>query len=141
MIELNRKCIKCSEEFELKAKEKSSNICGKCKASYQRAYARRKVAELPEDERYKDKYPYDETKKLRRFTEIRQTLDKMKQREEWKAFFKKRLDYLEENEPDILVWIYDRRDHGTMDENRISRVKENYEDTRSIKENEKSWFD
>jgi len=139
MTERNRKCLKCQTDFVLKAKDKSSNICNKCKAAYQREYARKKVAESPDG--YKEKYPYDETKKFKRFTEIRQTLDKMKQREEWQIFFKERLDYLEQNEQNILVWIYDRRDQDSRNEERGHRTeKKEYEDTRTTHQN-KSWFD
>ena len=143
MIELNRKCLKCNEEFQLKPTDKSSNICGKCKASYQRAYARRKVAELPEDERYKEKYPYGEYKKLRRFTEIRQTLNSMHNREEWQAFFKEQLYKLETDDKAVLTWIIDRRDQESRGEERDRRPlkKTSYEDTRSTKQNDKSWFD
>jgi hypothetical protein len=141
MTERNRKCYKCELEFVLKPTEKSSNICSKCKTAYQRAYARRKVAEIPEEERYKDTYPYDSNKKMRRFTEIRQQLDKMKQREEWQTFFKEKLVDIEQNEPDILVWIYDRRDEQSRNEiDRIPRKNESYEDTRTTHQN-KSWFD
>jgi uncharacterized protein YihD (DUF1040 family) len=139
MIELNRKCLKCSEEFELKPKAKASNICGKCKASYQREYARRKVAESPDG--YKEKYPYKENEKIARFRNLRTKLHKMSNREDWQAFFKQKLDDLETIDKEVLIWIYDRRDHGTMDENRIPRVREDYEDTRSTKQNDKSWFD
>ena len=142
MIERNRKCIKCQSEFQLKQTEKSSNICSKCKTAYQRAYARRKVAELPEEERYKEKYPYGEGKKLRRFTEIRQTLNGMQNREEWKVYFKERLDYLEENEKELLIWVFDRRDQESRNEiDRIPRKQNSYEDTRTTHNNTKSWFD
>ena len=142
MINRNRTCIKCSEEFQLKPTDKSSNICGKCKASYQRAYARRKVAEIPEDERYKEKYPYGESKKLRRFTELRQTLDKMSNRKEWQSYFKERLEHLEENEKELLIWIFDRRDQESrLAIDRKPQKKNSYEDTRSTKQNDKSWFD
>jgi hypothetical protein len=142
MIERNRKCIKCQSEFQLKLTEKSSNICGKCKTAYQRAYARRKVAEIPEEERYKDLYPYGEGKKLRRFTEIRKTLDKMSNREEWKDYFKDRLDYLEENEKELLIWIFDRRDQESrLAIDRKPQKKNSYEDTRTTHNNTKSWFD
>jgi PHP family Zn ribbon phosphoesterase len=142
MINRNRTCIKCSEEFQLKPTDKSSNICGKCKASYQRAYARRKVAEIPEDERYKEKYPYGESKKLRRFTELRQTLDKMSNRKEWQSYFKERLEHLEENEKELLIWIFDRRDQESrLAIDRKPQKKHSYEDTRSTKQNDKSWFD
>jgi hypothetical protein len=142
MAELNRKCLKCSEEFQLKPTDKSSNICGKCKASYQRAYARRKVAEIPEDERYKEKYPYGEYKKLRRFTEIRQKLNSMHNREEWQAFFKEQLYKLETDDKAVLTWIIDRRDQDSKGEERDRRIqKTSYEDTRTTHNNTKSWFD
>jgi len=141
-MKLDRTCYKCGTEFVLKPTDKASNVCGKCKTAYQRAYARRKVAEIPEEERYKDLYPYSEGIKLRRFTELRQKLDKMSNRDEWKTYFKERLEHLEENEADLLVWIYDRRDQESRKQiDRIPRKQSSYEDTRSSKENDKSWFD
>jgi hypothetical protein len=137
-MNLDRKCIKCGTEFELKPNAKSSNICTPCKTTYQRAYARKRVAESPEG--YKEKYPYKEHLKIARFRKLRNQLHKMNNREEWKQFFKQKLDDLETIDKEVLIWIYDRRDHGTLDENRISRIKEDYEDTRSTKQN-KSWFD
>ena len=60
-MERNRKCIKCNADFVLKEKAKASNICTPCKTEYQRAYARKRVAETPEG--YKEKYPYKESEK------------------------------------------------------------------------------
>jgi PHP family Zn ribbon phosphoesterase len=138
-MNLDRKCIKCQTEFQLKPKAKASNICTACKTDYQRAYARKRVAESPDG--YKEKYPYKEHLKIARFRNLRNALHKMDNREEWQEFFKQKLDDLETIDKEVLIWIYDRRDHKTLDENRMSRVKEDYEDTRSIKENDKSWFD
>jgi hypothetical protein len=65
----------------------------------------------------------------------------MDNREEWQKFFKQKLDDLETIDKEVLIWIYDRRDHGTLDANRMSMNREEYEDTRSTKQNDKSWFD
>jgi PHP family Zn ribbon phosphoesterase len=140
-MKLDRTCYKCGTDFKLKATEKSSNICSKCKTAYQRAYARRKVAETPEEERYKDLYPYNANEKMVRFRKIRNQLDKMKDREEWKQFFKQKLIDMEKNEADLLIWIYDRRDQETKEDKvTLPRSKSEYEDTRTIQQN-KSWFD
>ena len=134
----NRKCIKCGTEFELKLKAKASNICTPCKTEYQRAYARKRVAESPDG--YKEKYPYKEHLKIARFRNLRNALHKMDDRKEWQEFFKQKLYDLETIDKEVLIWIYDRRDLGTLDENRMPRVTENYEDTRTSQQN-KSWFD
>jgi hypothetical protein len=139
MRELNRKCIKCNAEFQLKPNAKSSNICTPCKTAYQRAYARKRVAESPDG--YKEKYPYKEHLKIARFRNLRNKLHKMDNREEWQEFFKQKLDDLETIDKEVLIWIYDRRDHETTDKDRIPRDREDYEDTRSTKQNDKSWFD
>jgi hypothetical protein len=138
-MERNRTCIKCGTEFVLKPKGKSSNICTPCKTDYQREYARKRVAESPEG--YKEKYPYKENEKIARFRNLRTKLHKMHNREEWQAFFKEQLYKLETDDKEVLVWIIDRRDHGTLDANRMSMNREEYEDTRSTKQNDKSWFD
>jgi len=141
MINRNRTCIKCSTEFVLKETQKVSNICTKCKGTYQREYARRKVKESPEDQ-YKDTYPYDANEKMKRFRRIKNELSRMRNREEWQEFFKDKLIDLEQNEPDVLIWIYDRRDEQSRKEiDRIPRKQNSYEDTRSTKNNDKSWFD
>lgn len=137
-MERNRKCIKCSTEFQLKVNAKSSNICTPCKTAYQREYARKRVAETPEG--YKEKYPYKEYEKIARFRKLRNKLHKMNSRKEWQEFFKQKLDDLEQNETAILVWIYDRRDHETLDMDRIPRDREEYKDTRTTHQN-KSWFE
>ena len=140
-MNLDRKCYKCGTEFKLRETEKASNICTPCKTAYQRAYARRKVEETPEEDRYKDLYPYDANEKLIRFRKLKKELESINNRDEWRALLKKRLDNLEENEPDLLVWIFDRRDQETKDGiDRIPRYRETYEDTRTTHQN-KSWFD
>ncbi len=138
-MNLDRKCLKCQTDFVLKPNAKASNICTPCKTAYQREYARKRVAETPDG--YKEKYPYKETEKIARFRILRNKLHKMNDRKDWIEFFKQKLDDLEKNEPDILVWIYDRRDQESKDGvDRIPRKKEEYEDTRTTHQN-KSWFD
>jgi hypothetical protein len=137
-MDRNRKCIKCNSDFVLKPKAKASNICYDCKKHYQRAYARQKVAETPDN--YKEKYPYKESEKIARFRILRNKLHKMNNRTEWQEFFKQKLDDLETIDKEVLIWIYDRRDHETMDKDRIPRYREDYEDTRQTYK-DKSWFD
>jgi hypothetical protein len=141
MIELNRKCLKCNTDFVLKSTAKASNICYKCKREYQRAYARKKVEETPEEARYKDNYPIEENKRREIWKKRAKMLEKMKSREEWQTYFKERLDYMEEHEKEILIWIYDRRDNESREQERDRRItKSEYEDTRTTSQN-KSWFD
>jgi len=140
MITRNRKCIKCSKDFVLKENEKSSNICYKCRRDYQKAYARKIVEELPEDERYKAPYPYSDNERLKRFSDRRKLLHNMEDRNQWREFYKERLDYMEENEKEILVWIYDRRDQESKSKDALPKVKAEYENERKLNEN-KSWFD
>lgn len=138
VINKNRKCIKCNSDFVLKENAKASNICTPCKTEYQRAYARKRVAETPEG--YKEKYPYKESEKTARFRILRNKLHKMNNRKEWQEFFKQKLDDLETIDKEVLIWIYDRRDHETMDKDRLPRYREEYNDTRTTHQN-KSWFD
>lgn len=137
-MDRNRKCIKCNVDFVLKENAKASNICTPCKTEYQRKYARQKVAETPDN--YKEKYPYKEYEKIARFRNLRNKLHKMENRNEWQEFFRQKLDDLEQNEQEVLVWIYDRRDHETMDKDRLPRYREDYDDTRQTYK-DKSWFD
>jgi len=139
-MKLDRKCIKCDTEFQLRPTDKASNICVPCKNAYQKKYANRKSKVKLDG--YKDTYPYKEYDKIHRFKGIRNKLDKMKQREEWQAFFKEQLYKLETDDILVLKWIYDRRSHDTVQETiEQPRRDTSYEDTRSTKTNDKSWFD
>jgi hypothetical protein len=138
-MNLDRKCIKCDTEFQLKPTDKASNICTLCKNAYQKKYANKKSRVSVDG--YKDTYPYREREKINRFKEIRNKLDKMKQREEWQAFFKEQLYKLETDDILVLKWIYDRRSHDIVQESIEQPRRDNsYEDTRKADEN-KSWFD
>lgn len=133
---LDRKCIKCDEDFQLKPTDKSTNICYKCKLEYQNAYSKKhsKVA----IECRKENYPLDEYQKKKKFRKIQDELKAIKNRKEWIAYMVDKLDNLE---PSILKWIYDRRDADTLNEERDKKIKkEEYEDTRTTHQNE-SWFD
>ena len=138
-MKLDRTCYKCGTEFVLRVTDKASNICTPCKRAYQKKYANKKSKVILDG--YKDKYPYNERDKINRFKEIRNKLDKMKQREEWQAFFKEQLYKLETDDIAVLKWIYDRRGHGevqqAIEEPRRDRT---YVDTRSTSQNT-SWFD
>ena len=139
-MKLDRKCIKCDTEFQLRPTDKASNICTPCKNAYQKKYANKKSKVSMEG--YKDTYPYGERDKINRFKEIRNKLDKMKQREEWQAFFKEQLYKLETDDILVLKWIYDRRSHDSVQETiEQPYKKESYNDTRTTHNNTKSWFD
>jgi hypothetical protein len=66
----------------------------------------------------------------------------MNDRTEWQQFFKEQLYKLETDDIAVLKWIYDRRGHGEVQEMiEQPRRDVSYEDTRSTKQNDKSWFD
>ena len=134
---LDRTCIKCSTEFKLKETDKSSNICVPCKRLYQKKYENKtsKVKIYGK----KDPYPMNDDHKKRKFKIIQRELSQITDRDEWIAYMKDKLDNLD---PKILIWIYDRRDQESLFDDRERRVRiSEYEDTRSIKQNDKSWFD
>ena len=137
-MNLDRTCYKCGTEFQLKPTNKASNICVACRNAYQKKYANKKSKVILDG--YKDNYPYDINEKTRRFTQIRKKLDRMRDRSEWQQFFKDQLDNLD---PKILVWIYDRRNQESLAEERVARnfKKDEYVDTRTTHNNTKSWFD
>ena len=134
---LNRTCIKCSTEFKLKETDKSSNICIPCKREYQKRYENKtsKVKIYGK----KELYPMNEDEKKRKFMIIQRELSKINDRKEWIEYMKDKLDTLD---PLILKWIYDRRDQESLFDERDRRnfKKDEYEDTRSTKQNQ-SWFD
>jgi len=135
-MKLDRKCIKCDAEFKLKPTEKSSNICVPCKRLYQKKYANKKSKVALEGK--KESYPIPDNERRKRFDSIQRELLKIKDRKEWIAYM---VDKLENLDPLILKWIWDRRDHDTLDKDRDSKYKkDDYEDTRRANEN-KSWFD
>ena len=135
-MKLDRTCIKCGTPFQLKPTEKSSNICIVCKRLYQKKYANKKSKVALEGK--KESYPIPDNERRARFVKIQKELSKIRDRNEWIKYM---VDKLENLDPKILKWIYDRRDHETLDRDRESRhKKEDYEDTRD-KYNNQSWFD
>jgi hypothetical protein len=135
-MKLDRKCIKCDAEFQLKPTEKASNICLPCKRLYQKKYANKKSKVIVDGK--KEKYPIPDNARRAKFVKIQKELAAIKVRSEWQAYLKDKLDNLD---PLILKWIWDRRDHDTLDKDRNSKYrKDEYEDTRKANEN-KSWFD
>jgi hypothetical protein len=141
-MKLDRKCIKCDTEFQLKPNQKPTNICPECRREYARNHENKKSKVALEG--YKDKYPYDEKAKTYRFRDIRKHLEKVKDRKEWQQFFKDQLYKLETDDIAVLKWIYDRRGHNEtqeMIENPHKKENKSYEDTRTTHNNTKSWFD
>ena len=117
---LDRTCIKCSTEFKLKPTDKSSNICIPCKREYQKKYENKtsKVKIYGK----KDPYPMNDDQKKRKFKIIQRELSQITDRDEWIAYMKDKLDNLD---PKILIWIYDRRDQESLFDDRERRVRIN----------------
>jgi hypothetical protein len=134
---LDRTCIKCGTDFQLKPTNKSSNICLICKREYQKQYENR-TSKVKVDGK-KENYPMNEEHKKRKFKQIQRELCQIEDRAEWIAYMKNKLDTLD---PLILIWIYDRRDQESLSEERERRtyIKDEYQDTRSTHKS-KSWFD
>jgi hypothetical protein len=134
---LDRTCIKCSTEFKLKPTDKSSNICVPCRREYQKRYEN-KTSKVQLDGK-KENYPMNEDQKKRKFKIIQKELAAISDRKEWKEYMKDKLDTLD---PLIIKWIYDRRDQESLSDDRERRIRINqYEDTRTTQNNNKSWFD
>jgi hypothetical protein len=133
----NRKCIKCGTDFILELSVKSSNICIPCRREYQKKYEN-KHSKVSKDGK-KDPYPIEDNARRRRFQVMQKELAGIKLRSEWIAYMKDKLDNLD---PAILKWIYDRRDQDSLSDDRTRRnfKKDEYEDTRD-RYNDKSWFD
>ena len=133
---LDRTCIKCATEFKLKETDKSSNICIPCRREYQKRYEN-KTSKVQLDGK-KENYPMNEDQKKRKFKIIQRELAAITDRAEWIEYMRDKLDNLD---PKILIWIYDRRDQESLFDDRDRRIRLNeYEDTRDIKQNQ-SWFD
>ena len=133
---LDRKCIKCQTEFQLKPTDKSSNICIPCKREYQKKYENKTSKVVLEGK--KENYPMNDDHKKRKFKIIQRELAAINDRKEWQEYMKDKLDNLD---PKILTWIYDRRDQESLFDERDRRILINeYEDTRNITQNQ-SWFD
>ena len=141
-MKLDRTCYKCGTDFVLKPTQKSTNICRECRNEYSRNHENKKSKVALDG--YKDPYPYNEKAKIQRFKEIRNQLDEIKDREEWKQFFKDQLYKLETDDIAVLKWIYDRRNQEAVQasiEKKRETEEKKYEDTRESQQSNKSWFD
>jgi hypothetical protein len=80
--------------------------------------AKQKVIETKKRSRYEKKipYPYQGPKHdyHRRFYPLRVKLHKMKVRDEWKEYFKEKLDEIMKDKI-LMKWINDRRDKETVE--------------------------
>jgi hypothetical protein len=138
-MNLDRTCIKCKQPFQIIPKPylKPTNICYQCKREYQRKYENKKSKVLTDGK--KELYPIADYEKRARFKRIQKELSEIRDRKEWQAYLKDKLDNLD---PAILKWIYDRRDHESLADERDKRnfKRDEYEDTRTSHNNQ-SWFD
>jgi hypothetical protein len=133
---LDRKCIKCSTEFKLKPTDKASNICIPCKREYQKKYENKHSKVSKEGK--KENYPMNDDHKKRKFKIIQRELAAIDDRKQWQEYLKDKLDNLD---PKILKWVYDRRDQESLMDDRDRKITiSEYEDTRTTSQN-KSWFD
>ena len=138
-MNLDRTCIKCEQPFTIIPKPylKPTNICYECKKLYQKKYEN-KHSKVALDGK-KDPYPIEDNARRRRFQIMQKELSQIKDRKEWIAYMKDKLDNLD---PAILKWIYDRRDQDSLGDERNKRnfKRDEYEDTRTSHKNQ-SWFD
>jgi hypothetical protein len=133
---LDRKCIKCATEFKLRPTDKASNICIPCKREYQKKYENKYSKVQLEGK--KELYPMSDDHKKRKFKIIQRELAAIDDRKQWQEYLKDKLDNLD---PKILKWVYDRRDQESLMDERDRRITiSEYEDTRTTSQN-KSWFD
>jgi hypothetical protein len=137
-MKLDRTCYKCGTDFELKPTDKASNICYPCKREYQKNIENKKSKVFLDG--YKEPYPIPDNQRRKRFNKLVEELEAIDNREEWIELLKYRLDNIE---PAILKWIYDRRSQSALQEELDRKVKkeDTYEDTRTTHNNTKSWFD
>jgi len=124
-----RICRVCDVEFYTK---KTTYICSKCQCKKVNDYRKQKLA----DGRLTLKAPYP-YKKLNNnyksnFDKLKSKIHKMKERHEWQAYFKERLDEVL-NDALLMTWINDRRDNETKKEKTIKSrnvIKQQTPDTR-----------
>lgn len=131
-------CSQCGKEYE-RYVANISNVCKKCRQDYYNQKYRERYR-LPEVDR-KHKYPLGVNEQRRRYTRLRNELDKIKDREEWIQYLKNELDNMMAN--GIWDWCSEKSspDHlekRNFDENgnpkigRIPNKQTQYEDTRGL---------
>ena len=113
-----RECKECKETFHAK---KPIWKCQKCVNASQKIIETRKRAKYER----KEPYPYqgENHNYHQRFYPLRAKLHKIKVREEWKEYFKERLDEIL-NDAVLMKWINDRRDKETL-EGKQAKSKKN----------------
>ena len=103
-----RQCKECGETFHAK---KPIWKCTKCVNQAQKLIETNKRAKYER----KEPYPYQGPKHdyHKRFYPLRAKLHKIKVREEWKEYFKEKLDEIMQDKI-LMKWINDRRDVETL---------------------------
>lgn len=120
-----RNCKKCGVEYYT---YKPVWQCNKCACNQTREVTKRNFLK-------KDNYPFNDKElygkhgATKRFTEIRQRLNKCKTREEKTAHYDKQLKEIEEN--GVLKWILDNRSEYKKKKLNVINVKE-YPNTKNI---------
>ena len=122
-----RQCKECNETFHTKKPRWRCNQC---------VNAKQKIAETNKRAKYEKKVPYPyqgpNHNYHQRFYPIRSKLHKMKVREDWKEYFKIKLDEILEDAV-LMKWIWDRRDKETAEAKKIKSrnvIKKEFPDTR-----------
>ena len=118
-----RQCKVCSETFHAK---KPIWKCQKCVNASQKIIETRKRAKYER----KEPYPYqgENHNYHQRFYPLRAKLHKIKVREEWKEYFKEKLDEIL-NDAVLMKWINDRRDKETAEGKQVkskSNIQKDY---------------
>ena len=108
-----RQCKECGASFHTPKPRWRCNAC---------VNAKQKIAETSKRAKYEKKVPYpycgDNHNYHQRFYPLRVKLHKMKVREEWKEYFKERLDEILEDAV-LMKWIWDRRDKETAEAKQV----------------------
>jgi len=128
-------CSRCGEDYE----HFTTNINKACKKCRAKIYLEKH--RLTDDEKKKS-YPFDDKERKKRYTKIRQALDKCKTKEQRTQHYTKMLKEIEEN--GIYVWCTDlrpavspmERGRGYAGRNPSNKVdpKLKYPDTRGLYE-------
>jgi hypothetical protein len=108
-----RECKGCGVEFHTIKPRYSCNQC---------INAKQRIIETKKRAKYEKKLPYPYQGKnhnyKQRFDPLKSKLHKMKERQEWQAYFKVRLDEVL-NDAVLMKWINDRRDKETAEAKQI----------------------
>ena len=101
-------CIHCNEQFE-ETKKLNRNVCRKCRNRIQKEWVDKKKAETGwiKQKNGRRPYPLKSTEARKRWRDRQKELKVLNERLEWRLYFNKVLDELEQ-EKSILSWIFDR---------------------------------